>query len=349
MTTAWVIMTAMPPTKGHANLIRFAASLKVDKVQVIVCTQPHEPWPTERYLAVSSFISNMGNQNILSAYTEPIWLNVEVEQDPSAPGFWEFWDKTISEYGFKPGDIWVTSEPYGQTLADRLGGVFIPYDPNRELYPVKATAVRNNVLGNFDKIMTEFQPFLRKTITVFGAESTGKTTLSKAMALELDGHWVYEWARPYLETVGSEITRKAMEEIHLGQAAAQRHAKMFTDKPYIIQDTDLYSTIGYWEQPHWESVLGEVPKMLITEAEELKSDLYIITKSNIPFEADELRYGGDRRESPDEFWIGVAEKYNLNYIVLEHADFVHRFSQALRATDKLFNDSHKLTYDRQGF
>ena len=59
------------------------------------------------------------------------------------------------------------------------------------------------------------------------------------------------------------------------------------------------------------------PKGLVTDATILKSDLYLITQSNIPFEQDPLRYGGDRRESKDEYWIGLCEGYDLNYRVVK--------------------------------
>lgn len=346
MTTAWVIMAAMPPTKGHANLIRFAASLSgISRLNVIVHAKDSEPWAKERYEAVSSFVNKVPSYVPKHTY----WLSEESEENPEAPGFWEYWDHTMLTYGFRPGDIWVTSEPYGATLAARMSGVFMPYDPQRELLGIKATAIREDPLGHFDEILPEFQKYIRQTVTVFGAESTGKTTLSKGLALAMPGHWLFEWARPYLELVGKEITVKAMVDIWKGQTATQRHAQMFTDKPFIIQDTDLFSTIGYWEQPHWKEALGPVPEGLIKDAFALKSDLYIITKSNIPFEPDDIRYGIDKRESPDDYWIGLADKYNLNYVVLDSDDRQERYREGVDILEDLFYNSHKLTYDRQGY
>lgn len=346
MTTAWVIMTAMPPTKGHANLIQFATGLPVDAVKVMVCTQPHEPYPSERYLAVSEFVRKLSYDMLINLDT--IWLCEEVEQNPDADGFWEYWDAVVQKQGFAPGDMWVTSEPYGQTLADRNAGVFIPFDPNRELLDIKATRIRENPMRFFADIHPEFQPFVRKTVTIFGAESTGKTTLSKELAALYNGHWLFEWARPYLETVGPDIDVLAMENIWAGQLAAQKLAYTWTDKPFIVQDTDLFSTVGYWMQPHWQEALGPVPHQLIMDAQFNKSDLYIITQANIPFEQDEIRYGDGVRESPDEFWIGIAKQFDLNYIVLESSSLAERFSEARWAMRMHFEKRHGLTYDRQG-
>jgi nicotinamide riboside kinase len=142
-----------------------------------------------------------------------------------------------------------------------------------------------------------------------------------------------------------------MHDIWHGQYAVELNAYQHaTDKRFIIRDTDLFSTIGYWEQPHWESELGEVPDGLISQARTNKADLYIITSSNIPFEADPLRYGGDHRESPDEYWISVAEKYGLNYVVLTDTTRPGRLAAARSAAVEAFLKKNQalMYYTRKG-
>lgn len=163
-------------------------------------------------------------------------------------------------------------------------------------------------------------------ITIFGAESTGKTTLSKAIAQKLGGEWREEFARRYLETTGQDVTNDSMRAIWCGQKALQSKAAT----KLVIQDTDLFSTVGYWQLPHIEPQIGTCPRALIHDALTLQSDLYIITKSNIPFAADILRYGGDKRESPDSYWINICERYELPYIVLDASDPTERILKASR-------------------
>lgn len=342
MTRAFVLMTAMPPTKGHRNLIDFASRL-TSQVTVIVCTQPSEPFPYERWEAINrAFISEPS--------IDVTFLSDELPQDPATPGFWPMWDHIMREYGFMPGDLVVTSEPYGKILADRLGGQFFPYDPNRQLYYTKATDIRENMVKYFHDILPEFQNNLRTRITVFGAESTGKTTLSHELAPMINGHWVFEYARPYLENVTKDISVDSMTGIWKGQLALQRHTLSMYDKPFVVHDTDLYSTIGYWEQPHWADMLGPVPFQLVEDAKRWQSDLYIITKSNIPFEEDPIRYGGDHRESGDEYWIGIAEKYNLPYIIIDDESIVGRLSKAAAHAMVLASrKADSIYHDREGF
>src|SRR5258708_39946055 len=106
------------------------------------------------------------------------------------------------------------------------------------LNPVKATPVRADPLARFADILPEFQPYLRTTVTIFGVESAGKTTLSRQLATKLNGHWLFEYARPYLENTVNDITIRSMTAICNGQAVLQRQAaENFTNKPYISQDT----------------------------------------------------------------------------------------------------------------
>ncbi len=102
-----------------------------------------------------------------------------------------------------------------------------------------------------------------------------------------------------------------------GAASAPSSSKLLdlTDRPYVVQDTDLFATVGYWE--HWNP--GTTPESLVEDARAGMSDLYLVTLSNIPFEPDPLRYGVHERETPDAYWIALAERYGLNYRVMDEA------------------------------
>jgi NadR type nicotinamide-nucleotide adenylyltransferase len=332
-------MTAMPVTKGHKALIQFAdqyAAGTGQAARVIVCTQPSEPFDTERFFAVDAICKQLP---IIRAVN----LHREMEQNASAPGFWKMWRKILQEHGAQIGDTYIASEVYGKTLADKMAGKFMPYDPDRSIMNVKATKVRRDPWNKWDDIAPEFSKYLTRRVTIFGAESTGKTTLAKRIVASLNGkgYFVPEYARPYLENTVNEITVSSMTDIWKGQQALQDAAQMWEPKPFIVQDTDLFSTVGYWEFPHWQDTIGAPPKELIRNAIIRRSDLYLITKSNIPFEEDPLRYGGDVREGSDEYWINVCEKYGLNYKVIDSADIGNRSMDALELMFDLFQSRNR--------
>lgn len=285
---------------------------------VIVSTQPSEPYFCERYEAVKEACLPIPEVNRVE------WHHAEIEQNPEAPGFRDLWKSILTAYGMQPGDYFVGSESYGIWVAEMMGATFVPYDPYREISSAKATLIRDDSLRHFSHVLPEFQPNLRQTVTIFGAESTGKTTLAKELAASMRGHFLMEWARPYLETCGTDITTESMTAIWHGQQALQDHAQQFfVDKPWVIQDTDLFSTVGYWD--FWDM---KTPRDLVAAATARKSDLYLVTKSNIPFEQDPIRYGGDQRESDDQYWIDLCDRHGLNYRVLKSVDIADRLNEA---------------------
>lgn len=344
MDRAYVVMTAMPPTTGHLQLIKFAGRISTEgKVTVIVGTQPSEPYAYERYAALRDAVRNAGMLNV-----DVKWFNTEIEQNPDTPGFRAMWTDIYRGFGCGAGDYIVASETYGKWLADMTGASFYPYDIDRSLNPIKATRVRGDLWANFQSVLPEFQRYLLTKVTIFGAESIGKTTLAKALHDPPDSQWLFEYARPYLENTSTDITVDSMTAIWRGQRALQEQAYDF-GVPCIIQDTDLFSTVGYWGIPHWRETLGDVPSALVTDALCLQSDLYIILKSDIPFEEDPLRYGGDKRETDDQYWIDICEEWELNYVVLDATSLKERVQQATQLITALVETKFaRLNYDRHG-
>ena len=79
-----------------------------------------------------------------------------------------------------------------------------------------------------------------------------------------------------------------------------------------------------------------VPQALIDDALADRSDLYLITPCNIPFEPDPLRYGGGVRETTDAFWIDFAERYALSFRVVAAASGGDRLAEAAARARDLF-------------
>ncbi len=340
MTAAWVLLTALPPTQGHLNLIRFAASLDPNgTVNVLVCTQPDEPFCAERVRAVEHAVDFELRRRVrILHYAERVQ---QVPRGGDDTDFWVMWTGILRERGLTDGDYLVASESYGIELARHSRARFIPYDFERTVFTCDATSVREDPLGQFEHMLDTFSRHLTRRITFFGAESTGKTTLSTAVAATLNSYLLPEWARPYLEAVGPDVTDAAMHDIWLGQRALQQSTTLLKPRPFIIQDTDLFSTLGYWEMYD----PAHVPAQLADDALATKSDLYILCPSDIPFEPDPLRYGGDQRETTDHYWIDLLDRFGLPCATLKSSDPVSRAEEATELARDTF-DMHTLSYER---
>lgn len=343
VTTTWVLLTALPPTQGHLHLIRFAASVRDGHerpaVKVLVCTQPDEPFCAERVQAVEAAIdADLRDRVHVLHHSSPIQ---QVPDGGDDHEFWRMWTRVLQGCGLRAGDFLVASELYGVELSKYSDTRFIPYDLDRTVYRCDATSVRADPLGQFRQMLGTFSRLLTRRVTFFGAESTGKTTLSAAVADSLESYLLPEWARPYLEAVGPEVTDAAMHDIWCGQRALQESVERLAPRPFVLQDTDLFSTLGYWEMYDPD----HVPPTLVDDAMTTRSDLYIVCPCNIPFAPDPLRYGIDRRESSDEYWIDLLERHELPYVVLTSADHPTRVRQATELVLDLF-DHRCLAYER---
>lgn len=338
MPDAIVLMTALVPTIGHKYLIDFAKNLikPGGVVHVIVGTMDREPVDGEsRFIAIRQAYGVNGHIKVHH-------LHRDVPQDPSEhPDFWNLWRDTVREFvDVKADDFFVASELYGMDMAKVLGCKFMPCNRYRETIDISGTKVRDQLMDNFEFILPEFQHHIRKTVTIFGAESCGKTTMAKALSEELNGWFVPEWAREYLETVGAEITDEKMRSIIHGQYALQKTARNdLFNKPFIFQDTDLFSTVGYYRL--WGGGTDQDNDMVEYFAKKTKSDFYIVMNDGIPFEADPIRYGGDKRESKMQFWIDLLEEFKLPYYVANDKNQYLQTRDVCRVLIDFFDKEHK--------
>jgi nicotinamide riboside kinase len=345
---AFVIMTALVPTTGHRDLIQFALGIN-RKVKVFVCGRSFEPTKTEDRISA------------LQAEFDPNsvqFFAIDDDDAPQEPGEWAayiekypdhadntfmgWWaDQMVLQCNCGTPEQLVASEKYGLELAKALTErsqqsrevEFFPYDLGRQLNDVTGTDTRSYLAYRWRDILPQFRKHLAISVTLFGQECVGKTSLMG----ELDHLWntTPEWAREYLELVGPKLTPEKMAAIHRGQAALQKVSLEYPG-PITIRDTDLFSTIGYYRILGWE-----VPEQLVRDALALKSDLYIVLPDDIPFKEDPLRYGGGKRESTIQFWVDILEEFGLSYEVLPVGERIYKKAERIEArVEEFFNEKN---------
>lgn len=325
-----IMMTALVPTTGHAYLIdwadRYLQSIEpAASLHVIVMSRDCEPVSgVERLAALKAHF----NGRFIDFHLH----HESVPQNPNEhPEFWDIMVGIVRRYTrFNSDSIVFASETYGVRLAEVMACQFIPCDIARDVVSARGTDVRIDPIGNFAAILPEFQPQLRRTVTFFGAESCGKTTMSRRMAAAFGGYWAPEWARPYLEVAGPKVTDAKMAAIVAGQFATQTAIAAMRGRPFIIQDTDLLSTLGYYDL--WK---GEHPDNVEALFKANRSHLYILMNDGIPFEPDPLRYGGDKRETDDLYWRKLLHAYGCRY---HHVQTTDREEQAVEIFNVLRSD-----------
>ena len=126
-----------------------------------------------------------------------------------------------------------------------------------------------------------------RTLCLTGPESTGKTTLAKALAEHLGAVLVPEMAREYLarEFLEGKLDYESSDllEIARRQMAAEAEARETTDG-LIICDTDLL-VIQVW----WEEKYGALPEELSQAMSAQSGRSYLLLRPDVDWVADPQR------------------------------------------------------------
>ncbi len=175
-------------------------------------------------------------------------------------------------------------------------------------------------------------------VTLFGPESTGKTTLAKQLARHYNSIWVPEYAREYLQRKWNN-DRKTCEQsdllpIAIGQMKLENESAQKTDS-VLICDTDLLETKVYSEE-YYE---GPCNKLVEKYALENTYDLYFLTYIDSPWEADDLRDKPNEREEMFTAFEDALIKYNRPYVLLKGSK-MERLKEAIKHIDLLLKNKH---------
>ena len=170
-----------------------------------------------------------------------------------------------------------------------------------------------------------------RKIAITGPESTGKSTLSEQLALHFDTVFVPEFARMYLDKMGTKYQMEDVLNIAKGQIESERHW-MDAANNYLFCDTDLIN-IKIW----LEHKYNEVPEWLMNSVVQNEYDLYLLMDIDLPWEADPLReYPNDQAYFFNKF-RDELEKINARYIIISGPG-----DQRLKQAIEVINDTFPL-------
>ncbi|MEZ5045517.1 MAG: ATP-binding protein [Chitinophagaceae bacterium] len=120
-------------------------------------------------------------------------------------------------------------------------------------------------------------------IAVVGGESTGKTTLSKALALTYETLVVPEYARDYLLALQSEYTESDLIQIAKGQLSLEEKYTLKANK-LLFLDTD-FLVLQLWSEMKFNTCHKYILNHLSTNS----VGAYILTKPDFDWVYDPLR------------------------------------------------------------
>jgi NadR type nicotinamide-nucleotide adenylyltransferase len=134
-----------------------------------------------------------------------------------------------------------------------------------------------------------------RRVVVTGGESTGKTTLARALAEEYAAACVPEAAREAALAKSGPLGPEDVEPIaraHIAAADAALRETSDRRRPILVLDQDLLSTVVYARHYY-----GSCPRWIERLCAERVGDLYLLCRPDLPWAADGVR---DRPEARAE-------------------------------------------------
>ncbi|HRH04729.1 MAG TPA: AAA family ATPase, partial [Burkholderiaceae bacterium] len=198
--------------------------------------------------------------------------------------------RLLKHYGYSP-DAFFASESWLQECVKRMSvalgktvtGVCI--DLARRAVPVSASLVRNDLENQLSLLPTVVRADLAPRIALLGGESTGKSTLAKALTQRLKGIMVREFGREYWIKKKGTLTSSDLAFIALRQSRLERLTAA-RSTGYVICDTTPLTTLFYhrWTLPKSQ----DIPARMLKLADQ-HYDLTVLCKDDIPYEQDGTR------------------------------------------------------------
>ena len=305
----------MPAHLGHAHLIRFACAM-CERVTVVVDRVAGE-WPSADRRAAALQQDCSGLPVTIVALSDPT-----PQQPEDHPTFWAFWRDTLMAACGGVPDALACAMEYGVPLAEALGCTLLPLDIAREAIPLCATAIRAGPWAMWDRMLPHARaPYLAR-VAVEGPESTGKSTISRAVATILGFTYAPEWAKCFIEQSvrqGCAFAEPDLLTIARGHCAAERSLELVANRA-LIADTSLLTTL-VWGRFLYGRSDARIEAMLAEEEARAPRHRWFFTPDT-PWVADRHRDvapDAAATETRQRFWdllVAEAERRGLTFDVV---------------------------------
>jgi HTH-type transcriptional repressor of NAD biosynthesis genes len=334
MTKGFVFGKFLPFHKGHEAMIKFALT-KCDFLTVLVCCSDKESIrDTFRKAWIEKAFEKQKNIEIRTFnYLESELPNTS-ETSKEVSEIWaDIFKKQLPDYS-----LLITSEEYGNFVATFMNIQHIAFDIPKKLFPVSATAVRNDLFANWKFLPDSVKPDFAIKVVILGTESTGKTTLAEKLSKHFNCGLVLEAAREII----ANSNNFSFDDLHL---VAKEHAKridetLLANSPLVIIDTDIHTTKSY-------------SRFIFEKELEIPADIYISNRANsylylnndVEYLQDGTRLSEAERNLLDISHRQVLADHNIEIIEIK-GDWDERFKKAVEQINKLIAAKGKFSLSK---
>ena len=324
---------------GHIHDIIRAASMCKELFVVISWCEGRESTSKElRYRWILNSIRHLSNVKILMVEDKAV-----SKEEYNTDYYWEKGAADIKNLVGKPIDIVFCGSDYQGT--NRFESLYCPESVvhyfDRSEVPISSTDIRGWALENWDYIPAVCKSHYAKKVLIVGGESTGKSTLTKNLALAYNTNSVSEVGRDTCEFAGGEelmlpcdlYENFLRQKINIMDAASKCNRILFVD-------TDALTTLFYCG-----FLLGEgseesenCKKMAEAINEITEWDLVLFLEPDVKFVQDGTRNEKihAERNKYSEQLKNVFDRYNMKYETIS-GDYLARFDTAKKLIEEKLN------------
>ncbi len=172
-----------------------------------------------------------------------------------------------------------------------------------------------------------------RIVCVTGPESTGKTTLSQALAQRFGVPWLAEYAREHLTTCAQGRTgydRETVASIAREQWRRERNLLQRTESP-VVFDTDLAVLFVWWQEKY-----GAVPRWIDRAWAGQAPRLYLLCRPDIGWRPDPLRESPHDLDRLFGIYRDLLTERGLRFVEI-HGTGDARTEVGIRAAEPILN------------
>lgn len=207
-----------------------------------------------------------------------------------------------------------SSEFYGEHMSRALGAVDRRVDEARRHVPVSATMIRADPYGHRTFISDIVYRDLITKAVFLGAMSTGKSTITEALARRYGTVYASEYGRDYWaeHQVDRRLGLEAFDEIAVGHLEREERALLQANR-YLFVDTNAIATYMYALDYH-----GRAPELLTRLAlmNAQRYDLVFLCEDDIPYDDTWDRSGEQKRSVFHKRIIADLKERRIPYVSL---------------------------------
>lgn len=330
----------LPPHRGHLYQI-IEASTKCHNLIVVISDNAEQTRALCEADGLPEISYRLRKQWFSQQVQDMPHIQVRVldESDiPVYPEGWQEWSKRMREVVGAPIDAFFVGDlSYSETLASYFPEAKVElFDPSRTRYPISATEIRKNILGNWHYILGAARPFFAKKVLIAGTESCGKTTLTKCLAKLYNTSWSEEvgryYARDYLGNDETIYTDEDFARIAHIQYEQDYHALRSANKVCFF-DTDATYT-DYFS----ELYMGHRNELVEKYIDHTRYDRLFYLMPDVRWVADGQRLNGDeeRRRLLNDRLLQMYRDYGFgDKITIISGDYTARLHKAIQMVDEL--------------